>query len=89
MNLFLSIQWKPELEEILEVALTDSDQWVSMLAEMMKTLPATGSLNTEVGEIDENRRIFTELVNDLRKLGKFASKSIYTIMKLYIHGVFI
>jgi hypothetical protein len=41
-----------------------------MLAEMMKTLPGTGSLNTDVGDVDENRRIFSDLVNDLRKLGK-------------------
>jgi negative elongation factor A len=54
----------------LEVAQVDSEQWVSMLAEMMKTLPSTGSLNTEIGDVDENRRIFSDLVNDLRKLGK-------------------
>ncbi|CAG2061796.1 unnamed protein product, partial [Timema podura] len=60
--------WQVELEEILEVAQLDSEQWVSMLAEGMKTLPATGSLNTEIGDVDENRRIFSDLVNDLRKL---------------------
>lgn len=54
----------------MEVAQVDSEQWVSMLAEMMKTLPSTGSLNTDIGDIDENRRIFSDLVNDLRKLGK-------------------
>jgi len=54
----------------LEVAQVDSEQWVSMLAEMMKTLPRTGSLNTDIGDVDENRRIFSDLVNDLRKLGK-------------------
>lgn len=54
----------------MEVAQVDSEQWVSMLAEMMKTLPSTGSLNTEIGDVDENRRIFSDLVNDLRKLGK-------------------
>nr|CAD7460038.1 unnamed protein product [Timema tahoe] len=61
-------EWQVELEEILEVAQLDSEQWVSMLAEGMKTLPATGSLNTEIGDVDENRRIFSDLVNDLRKL---------------------
>lgn len=58
-----------ELEEILEVAQVDSDQWVSMLSETMKTLPASGSLNPEIGEMEDNRRIFSDLVNDLRKLG--------------------
>ncbi|PNF43307.1 hypothetical protein B7P43_G14456 [Cryptotermes secundus] len=41
-----------------------------MLAEIMKTLPGTGSLNTDIGYIDDNRRIFSDLVNDLRKLVK-------------------
>jgi negative elongation factor A len=66
------MQWHTELDEILEVAQVDSEQWVSMLAEIMKTLPGTGSLNTGIGDIDDNRRIFSDLVNDLRKLGKKA-----------------
>ncbi|PSN51271.1 Negative elongation factor A [Blattella germanica] len=61
-------EWHTELEEILEVAQVDSEQWVSMLAEIMKTLPSTGSLNTDIGFVDENRRIFSDLVNDLKKL---------------------
>ncbi|CAH0395090.1 unnamed protein product [Bemisia tabaci] len=61
-------EWKSELEEILEVALIDSEQWVSMLAEMMKTYPATGTLNTNICELEENKRIFSDLVNDLKKL---------------------
>ncbi|XP_075232503.1 negative elongation factor A isoform X2 [Lycorma delicatula] len=65
----LQTQWKVELEEILEVAQVDSEQWVSMLAEIMKTLPSTGSLNTNITE-SENRRIFSDLFNDLRKLVK-------------------
>lgn len=70
-SLVFNLQWRVELDEILEVAQVDSEQWVSMLAESMKTLPATGSLNTNILEVDENRRIFSDLVNDLRKLGKF------------------
>ena len=54
----------------MEVAQVDSEQWVSMLAEMMKTLPSTGSLNTVVSENEQNKRIFTDLVGELRKLGK-------------------
>lgn len=63
-------QWRVELEEILEVAQVDSEQWVSMLAEMMRTYPSSGSFNDEITENEENRRIFADLVNDLRKLGK-------------------
>lgn len=61
-------EWKVELEEIVEVAQVDSEQWVSMLAEMMKTLPATGCLNTVISENEQNKRIFSDLVNELRKL---------------------
>lgn len=63
-------EWCVELEEILEVAQVDSEQWVSMLAEIMRTFPSTGSLNLEIGALDENKRIFSDLVNDLRKLVK-------------------
>ena len=56
------------LEDILEVALVDSDQWVSMLAELLKTYPSLGRVNFE---IEENVSVFTEVANDLRKLGNF------------------
>ncbi|XP_030373975.1 negative elongation factor A [Scaptodrosophila lebanonensis] len=61
-------EWKSELEEVIEVAGLDSELWVSMLAETMKTFPATSSLNTEISDYEDTRPIFTEMVNDLRKL---------------------
>ncbi|CAD6994010.1 unnamed protein product [Ceratitis capitata] len=61
-------EWKAELEEVIEVAGLDSELWVSMLAETMKTFPATSSLNTEISEYEDTRPIFTDMVNDLRKL---------------------
>ncbi|CAG9819389.1 unnamed protein product [Phaedon cochleariae] len=61
-------EWKTELEQILEVALSDSELWVAMLADALKTYPSTGSLNTEISEVDEVRPIFSDLVTDLRKL---------------------
>lgn len=64
-----------ELEEIIEVAALDSELWVAMLAETMKTFPASGSLNTEISDMDEVRPIFTDLVNDLRKLVKKQSEN--------------
>lgn len=39
-----------------------------MIAETIKTFPATGSLNTEITDYEETRPIFTEMVNDLGKL---------------------
>ncbi|XP_024940605.1 negative elongation factor A isoform X2 [Cephus cinctus] len=41
-----------------------------MLSEAMKTFPSSGSLNTDITDLDEHRPIFGELVNDLRKLLK-------------------
>uniref|UniRef100_A0A1A9WY24 HDAg domain-containing protein n=1 Tax=Glossina brevipalpis TaxID=37001 RepID=A0A1A9WY24_9MUSC len=61
-------EWKTELEEVIEVAGLDTELWVSMLAESMKTFPATSSLNTEISDYEDTRPIFTEMVNDLRKL---------------------
>ncbi|KAL6432083.1 hypothetical protein ACFW04_006658 [Cataglyphis niger] len=63
-------EWRVELEEIIEVASLDSELWVSMLSEAMKTFPSTGSLNTDITDLDDHRPIFGELVNDLRKLLK-------------------
>uniref|UniRef100_T1IIP8 HDAg domain-containing protein n=1 Tax=Strigamia maritima TaxID=126957 RepID=T1IIP8_STRMM len=63
-------EWRVELEEILEIALADGDQWVSMLAEILKTYPATGTLNLEV---EENSKIFTDLVADLKKIVRKSS----------------
>lgn len=56
------------MEEVIEVAGLDSELWVSMIAETMKTFPASGSLNTEISEYDETRPIFTDMVNDLRRI---------------------
>ncbi|CAG9861888.1 unnamed protein product [Phyllotreta striolata] len=61
-------EWKTELEQILEVALGDSELWVAMLADALKTYPSTGSLNTEISDVDEVRPIFNDLITDLRRL---------------------
>lgn len=58
------------MEQIIDVAVGDSELWVAMLAEALKTYPATGSLNTEIADLDEVRPIFTDLISDLRKLVK-------------------
>lgn len=39
-----------------------------MIAETIKTLPTTGSLNTEISDYEETRPIFTDMVNELRRL---------------------
>ena len=48
------------------MAQDDTDQWVAVVANILKTFPSTGSLNTE---IDEHHNFFHEALNDLKKLG--------------------
>ncbi|KAG0410686.1 hypothetical protein HPB47_012192 [Ixodes persulcatus] len=80
---FLARQWKVELEEILEVASADSDQWVSMLAELLRSFPSTGTLNFN---IEENSGVFVDLCNDLRKfVKKHADKNILPLECLYLN----
>jgi len=59
--------WRVQLETILEVALRDSEPWVSMLAELMKTFPGTGQLNPDVIVPEANRKIYMDLLSDLKK----------------------
>lgn len=58
------------MDEILELAAQDQELWVSMLSESMKTLPASGSLNTEISDYDHNesRPIFNDMVMELKRL---------------------
>jgi negative elongation factor A len=77
--------WKPQLEAILEVALGDSEPWVSMLADLMGTFPATGQLNTEVNLPDSNRKIFQDLLAELKKTMKKHGDMNDTVLPLECH----
>lgn len=79
----MQFQWKSELEQIIDVAVGDSELWVSMLAEALKTFPSTSSLNTEISDLDEVRPIFTDLVSDLRKLVKKQSEHVMLPMECH------
>lgn len=67
----------------MEVAVGDSELWVSMIAEALKTYPATGSLNMEISDLDEVRPIFTNLVNDLRQLVRKQAESVMLPMECH------
>lgn len=67
MILTYYVQWKSELDEIIEIALEDSDQWVSMVAELLKKYPLDGTINFD---IEQNSAVFTDLVGELKKIGK-------------------
>lgn len=63
----LWLQWKREMDEILHMAMMDTDPWVCMVAEILQTFPATGSLNTA---LEENSQTFAEVLSDLKKSGE-------------------
>lgn len=57
-------EWRPELEEILEIAIADeSDKWVSTIAELLKNYPNTFQINLN---IEENSSVFDSLVAEIR-----------------------
>ncbi|KAF2899133.1 hypothetical protein ILUMI_07042 [Ignelater luminosus] len=76
-------EWRVELEQILDVAVGDSELWVAMLGEALKTYPSQGSLNTEINDLDEVRPIFTDLVADLRKLVKKQAEHVMLPMECH------
>lgn len=55
------------MDEIIEVASSDGDQWVSMLAELLKNYPSDTSINWRV---DGNALFFSDLLIELKKIGK-------------------
>lgn len=74
------------MEEIIEVAAVDSDLWVAMLAEVLKTFPATGTLNTEIAEFDETRPIFNDMIGELRReLAKHSDLNLLPLECLYLN----
>jgi len=73
------------LEAILEVGLHDSEPWVSMLADLMRTFPSTGQLNAEVSAPDTNRKIYMDLLSELRKTLKKHGDQTDSVLPLECH----
>jgi len=78
-------QWRVGLEAILEVGLQDSEPWVSMLADLLRTFPSTGQLNTEVASPDINRKIYTDLLAELKKTLKKQGEQSDSVLPLECH----
>ncbi|KAL5016203.1 hypothetical protein ScPMuIL_005792 [Solemya velum] len=57
-------QWKSDLEDLLMMAIHDTDQWVSMTGEILRTYPATGMLNLDL----EDNSTFADVLADLKKI---------------------
>lgn len=68
------------------MAAVDSDLWVAMLAEVLKTFPSAGTLNTEIAEFDETRPIFSDMISELRRaLAKHSDLGLLPLECLYLN----
>ncbi|XP_054168466.1 negative elongation factor A-like [Oppia nitens] len=76
-------QWRTELEEILELAVNDSDQWVSIIAELLQSYPQNGTINFQ---LNTNSSSFNDLIVELKKLvRKHGDKGILPMECLYMN----
>lgn len=63
----LSRQMKGALMDIIQLATLDSDLWVLMVADILKSFPDTGSLNLDLEEQNPNVQ---DILGELREKGK-------------------
>lgn len=60
------LQMKGALLEIIQLASLDSDPWVFMVADILKSFPDTGSLNLDLEEQNPNVQ---DILGELREKG--------------------
>ena len=77
--------WKSQLDGILSVAKEDSEPWVCMLAELIKSFPETGQLSSDVMVPESNRKIFFDLLSDLKKGLKRSADKQSLVLPLECH----
>lgn len=63
----LSCQMKEALSEIIQLATVDSEPWVLMVADILKSFPETGSLNLDLEEQNPNVQ---DILGELREKGR-------------------
>lgn len=66
-TIFLSLQMKEALSEIIQLATVDSEPWVLMVADILKSFPETGSLNLDLEEQNPNVQ---DILGELREKGR-------------------
>ncbi|KAG1681486.1 Negative elongation factor A [Nymphon striatum] len=57
-------EWKNELNDIIKVALRDSDPWTSVIVELLKDYPDKGVINLD---LESNSPVFKEVILELKK----------------------
>lgn len=60
------VQMKDALSEIVQLATVDSEPWVLMVADILKSFPETGSLNLDLEEQNPNVQ---DILGELREKG--------------------
>ncbi len=58
-------EWRPEINEILQMAQDDTDQWVAMTGNIMRTFADSGTINSDV---DGHHHFFHEIAADMKKV---------------------
>lgn len=61
------LQMKEALSEIIQLATVDSEPWVLMVADILKSFPETGSLNLDLEEQNPNVQ---DILGELREKGR-------------------
>lgn len=69
-SLTLSVQMKEALSEIIQLATVDSEPWVLMVADILKSFPETGSLNLDLEEQNPNVQ---DILGELREKGGYTT----------------
>ncbi|CAD5121752.1 DgyrCDS10229 [Dimorphilus gyrociliatus] len=61
------VKMRMEIEMIVDAGRNDTDQWVSMVADIIKNYPSSGMINTNI-EQDDSTHFFNEILADLKKI---------------------
>ncbi len=69
-----SRQMKEALSEIIQLATVDSEPWVLMVADILKSFPETGSLNLDLEEQNPNVQ---DILGELREKGLFVHLAVH------------
>ena len=62
------LQWKDELNSLIQLTSTESDAWVSTIAEILRNFPESGSITSNLHSTNAH---FTETLIYLKKTGEF------------------
>jgi negative elongation factor A len=70
-----------ELNDILEIGSSDSDDWVRILSEILRNYPETGSLNTDLENVSP---VFAAIVQDIRQTSTYVCSTVNVISLIYL-----